>query len=168
MTAPIPAPEDSAEAMTPTSTPAEPDGKSRPAPRALVLPMHRILRIGGIAAAIALPAAALLGYLIAGMPGLWGGLLGIGIAVAFLAVTVIVGLATAGAEAAMLGFAVLGSWLIKIIVLIGVMAFLRGQDFYSRPVLFVSLLVGIAGTLFIEWRVVSTTKVPYVEPRAAS
>ena len=44
-----------------------------------------------------------------------------------------------------------------------VLAFLRGQDFYSRPVLFVALLIGTTGTLLLEARVVATTRVPYVE-----
>lgn len=158
MPAQTPVPQDPTDA-------GEPTAHSRPpGPRALVVPMRRILRTAGIAAAVALPVAGLVGYLFDGAAGAWGALIGMGIAVAFLAVTVLVALATAHTDANLLGFAVLASWLVKIIVLIVVLAFLRGQDFYSRPALFVALLVGTAGTLFIEWRVAVTTRVPYVEP----
>ncbi len=158
MTPPTPVPQDPTDAPTATTRPA-PRG-----PRALVVPMNRILRIGAIAAAVALPAATLLGYLVAGVPGAWGGLLGMGIAVAFFAVTVVVALATARTRhTSMLGLAVLASWIIKVALLMVVLAFLRGQDFYSRPVLFVALLIGTTGTLLLEARVVATTRVPYVE-----
>lgn len=126
--------------------------------------MNRILRTGGIAAAIALPVATLIGYLVAGVPGAWGGLLGMGIAVAFFAVTVVVALATARTRhTSMLGLAVVASWVVKVALLIVALVFLRGADFYSRPVLFVALLVGTVGTLVLEARVVATTQVPYVE-----
>lgn len=177
MPAPTPVPHDPADShrtdghpadsRAPEDRPADSTTTAKPSatrgPRALTVPMHRILRTGAIAAAISLPVAAVIGYLVAGVPGVWGALIGMGLAVVFLAVTVLVGLATAHTDAAMLGFAVLGSWLAKIIVLIVVLALLRGKDFYAPGVLFVALLVGIAGTLLIEWRVVSTTKVPYVE-----
>ena len=161
-----PVPHDPTDSSTEASSPEVARPGPRPGPRALVEPMRRILRTAGLAAAVALPVAGLVGYLAGGAAGAWGALIGMGIAVVFLAVTVVVALATARTEdAGLLGFAVLASWLVKIIVLIAVMAFLRGQDFYSRPALFIALLVGTAGTLFIEWRVVVTTRVPYVEPQ---
>jgi hypothetical protein len=159
MPAPTPLPEDSAQV-----TAAAGAGTSRPAPRALVAPMSRILRIGTIAVLGALPVATLLGYLLAGAPGAWGALIGMGIAVAFFAVTVIVALVTARTRrTSMLGLAVVASWVLKVAVLIGILMALRGADFYSRPALFISLLVGTIGTLVIEARVVATTQVPYVE-----
>jgi hypothetical protein len=140
------------------------DPDKRPGPDALVVPMHRVLRAGTIAAVIALPVSALLGYLLGGTAGAWGALIGMGIAVAFFAVTVAVALLTAGMDATRLGVWVLGSWLIKLILLIVVLALLRGEDFYSRPALFMGLLVGTVGSLVLESRIVATTRVPYVEP----
>lgn len=173
MPAPIPVPEDSTETATAaeaaTESAAHTDAgeaapAERPAPRALVAPMSRIVRVGTYAALGALPAAALLGYVFAGAPGAWGALIGMGIAVAFFAVTVIVALATARTRhPELLGLAVVASWIVKMIVLILILIPLRGADFYSRPALFVSLLVGTLGALLIEARVVATTKVPYVE-----
>ena len=137
---------------------------TRSGPTALVAPMRRVLRTGGLAAVVALPVAAAIGYLLGGAPGAWGALIGMGLAVGFLAVTVAVALATAGMDPGRLGAWVLGSWLVKIVLLIAVLALLRDADFYSRPALFVALLVGTAGSLLLEARVVTTTRVPYVEP----
>jgi hypothetical protein len=167
MPAQTPVPQDPTDAVPQTQSASSAPGAKPPGargPRALVVPMNRILRTGAIAAAIALPLAALVGYVVDGVPGAWGGLLGMGIAVVFFAVTVVVALATARTKhTSMLGLAVVASWVIKVALLIVALVFLRGADFYSRPVLFVFLLVGTIGTLVIEARVVATTQVPYVE-----
>jgi hypothetical protein len=133
-------------------------------PTALVVPMRRVLRAGAVGAAVALPVATLLGALLGGAPGAWGALIGMGLAVAFFGVTVAVSLVTARMDPTRLGIWVLGSWLLKMVLLIVVLALLRDADFYSRPALFVSLLVGVVGSLLLEARIVATTRVPYVEP----
>jgi hypothetical protein len=75
----------------------------------------------------------------------------------------LVALLTAGMDATALGASVLGSWLVKMVLLLVVLALLRDADFYSRPVLFLSLLVGTIGTLVLEALVVTRTQVPYTE-----
>ncbi len=135
-----------------------------PRPESFVIPMRRVLRAGQIGAAVALPVAGLLGWFVAGPPGAWGALIGMGIAVGFLAVTVVVALATAGLEPAALGGWVLGSWVVKVLLLIGVLAVLRDATFFSSAWLFGSLLVGTVGALTVESLVVVRTRVPYVEP----
>jgi hypothetical protein len=82
----------------------------------------------------------------------------------FLGITATVALATARLSPSTLGAAVLGSWLLKIVVLIVVLVVLDGRDFYSRGVFFVVFLLGTAGFLLVEAFVVVRTKVPYVEP----
>ncbi len=146
--------------MTDTSDPA---GPARPGPTALVTPMRRVLRIGLVASLVALPVAVLIGFLVAGASGAWGAAIGMGIAVGFFAITVGVALGTAGMDTTALGASVLGSWLIKMVLLIVVLVLLRDADFYSRPVLFISLLVGTIGTLVLEALVVTRTQVPYTE-----
>ncbi len=146
---------------------AVPEGSAadRPAgPTALVAPMRRVLRTGGIAAAVALPVSGLAGWLLAGPEGAWGALIGMGMAVAFFGITVTLSLATARMAPTQLGVAVLASWLAKMVVLLALLVVLRGMDFYSRPALLISLLIGTIGCLLLEARIVATTKVPYVEP----
>lgn len=137
-------------------------------PVSLVRPMRAILRTGALAALVALPVAAGLGWLFAGAPGAWGALIGMAIPVGFFAITVVVALATAGMDPTQLGVAVLLSWLGKIVLLLVVLAALRGATFYDRVTLFVALLVGTIGSLLLEGIVVTRTKVPYVEPEASA
>jgi hypothetical protein len=145
-----------------TDTPEPARGAPR-GPTALVTPMRRVLKVGLIASLVALPVAVLIGFLVAGTAGVWGAAIGMGIAVGFLTITVGVALGTAGMDTTALGASVLGSWLIKMILLIVVLVLLRDADFYSRPVLFVSLLVGTIGTLVLEAVVVTRTQVPYTQ-----
>lgn len=142
---------------------AEPMRAQSPGPVALVAPMRRVLRVGGAALLITWPMALAIGFLIDGLPGLWGALIGMGLAAVFFALTVGVALGTARMSVSVLGAAVLGSWLIKMVLLIVVLALLREEDFYSRPVLFVTLLAATIGALVLEAWVVNTTRVPYTE-----
>jgi hypothetical protein len=146
--------------MTDSTPPA---AGARSGPTALVTPMRRVLRLGLIASLVALPVAVLVGYLVAGAEGAWGAAVGMGIAVGFFTITVGVALVTAGMDATALGASVLGSWLVKMVLLLVVLALLRDADFYSRPVLFLTLLLGTIGTLVLEALVVTRTKVPYTE-----
>lgn len=130
----------------------------------MVVPMRRMLTIGAVCGLIALPVAALLGYLVAGVPGAWGALIGMAIPICFFAITAVTALVTAHLGPTTLGIAVLGGWLLKIVLLLGVLLVLRGTDFYDRMTLFVALLLGTAGSLLLEALVVARTRVPYVEP----
>ena len=137
----------------------------RSAPQALVRPMRRILVLGYAAALAVLALACLVGWLAAGGPGLWGAVLGVGVPVAFLSLTTVVALATARLDVGALGAVVLGSWLVKLVVLIAVLAVLRDRDFYSRPVFFWTFLAALVGYLVLEAVLVVRTRAPYVEPR---
>jgi hypothetical protein len=131
---------------------------------AVVRPLRRILLWGAVAALLLVPVAMFIGHLVAGRPGLWGGLIGALVPLGFFGVTVVVGLLSARMSATALGVVVLGSWLGKMAVLIVVLASLRGADFYDRVVLGVVLLVGTVVVLLLEALVVVRTRVPYVDP----
>lgn len=126
--------------------------------------MTAVLRWGSLASLVAMVVAVVAGFLIAGMPGLWGGLLGIAIPVAFFSITVIVAIVTVRVRPEVFGAAILGSWLLKIVVLIAVLAVLSGADFYDRAVFFGAFVVGTVGYLVTEAIVVMRTRVPYIEP----
>jgi hypothetical protein len=136
-------------------------------PQSLVRPMRAILAWGLIAGAVALVLAMAVGYLVAGVPGVWGGLLGVGISVAFFTATVLVALVTARFNPTMLGVAVMVTWLVKMGVLVVILVFLRSADFYSRQVFFLSLLVCTFGYLGMEAWIVNRTKVLYLETEFA-
>ena len=128
---------------------------------ALIVPMKRILRVGAIAFLL-VPALSAVLFLLNQKAAGWGVLLGGGIPWVFFGVTAVMALKTAGVSAEKLGAIVLGSWLLKIIALLAVLAWMRGQDFYSRPVFFVTLLIATAGLLVTEAQITLKAKVPYV------
>lgn len=104
------------------------------------------------------------GALVAGRRGVWGALIGVGLALVFSGTTVVSMLVTARASAARLAAVVLGAWLGKVLVVIVVLALIHDRDFYDRPVLAVVLLVGVVGSAVLDYRAVSRGRVPYVEP----
>ena len=93
-----------------------------------------------------------------------GILLGGGLAWVFFAFTAVTALRTASLKPQYLGFVVLGSWLIKIILLLFVLAWLRGEEFYSRPAFFATLLIATFAMLTFEALITLKTRVPYVDP----
>lgn len=112
--------------------------------------------------------AAGVGWLVDGSAGMWGAILGIAIPVAFYSITVIVALVTLRVRPEVFGAAILGSWVVKIAVLIGVLAALSNADFYSRGAFFVAFVVGTVGYLVAEALIVVKTRVPFIEPREST
>ncbi|GAA3798205.1 hypothetical protein [Cellulomonas soli] len=107
-----------------------------------------------------------LGALLADAAGVWGALIGVGFALVFCGTTVVVMLRTAHANPQTMAIAVMGSWLAKLVVVIVVLALLRGQTFYDRVVLLVVVAVGTIGSALLDYRAVAAGRIPYVEPTA--
>jgi hypothetical protein len=105
-----------------------------------------------------------LGYLVAGLPGVWGALIGIGLALLFSGTTVASMLVTARAPATTMAAVVMGAWLAKVVVLIAVLVVIRDEDFYHRGVLAVVLFAGVIGSALLDLRAVKGGRVPYVVP----
>lgn len=99
-----------------------------------------------------------------GTPGVWGVLIGAGVGGSFILLTVITIMGTTRLSPSITMAAVMGSWFIKMVVVLVVMAILAGMDFYSKGAL-VSMLIGaIVAVLGAEVWGVLGTKTPYVEP----
>jgi hypothetical protein len=130
------------------------------------IPMVAVLRWGSVGSLVALVLAGGIGWVIDGTSGLWGGVLGIAIPVVFFSITVIVALFTLAVRPEIFGAAILGSWVIKLILLIAVLALLSGADFFNRAIFFVAFVVGTVGYLLAEAVIVVRTRVPFVEPQA--
>ena len=105
-----------------------------------------------------------LGALLAGTPGVWGALIGVGLALLFSGTTIVSMLVTSGKPPATMAAVVMGAWLGKVVVLIAVLALLRDEDFYHRGVLAAVLLVGVVGSALLDLRAVRGGRVPYVTP----
>lgn len=125
----------------------------------------RAALIIGLMAWFGLTAVAVaIGAGIAGKPGVWAAVIGSGIAGVFFLLTAAVALVTSAMNPGYLGGVILGSWLLKIVVLMGVLAWLRNEHFYHRGMLFSTLVITTFGMLILESVLVTRAKVPYVQP----
>lgn len=120
-----------------------------------------LILVGGLAVL-----GSLVGLLVAGLPGLWGALIGAALAAFFCATTVWSMLYTVGKGPTAMGAVVMGSWLAKMVVLIVVLVIITQFDFYDRVVLFVVLLLGAVGSALLDYRAVRNGRLPYVEPES--
>lgn len=127
----------------------------------------RMMRVGLLTLLALAPVATGLGALVAGRPGVWGALLGLALPALVLLVTLGAALATRRSRPEVLAAAVLGSYLFKLVLVIAVLAVLRGLDGYDRPVLGVTALVGLTVALVAEAVATVRAKVPYVTPEPA-
>lgn len=122
-------------------------------------------RAGLLALAAFVPLAALAGLLAEGRRGLVGALLGCLVPAVVLLLTW--GAAELGARRSATAFAglMLGSYLLKLVLVGAVLAVVRDVDGSSRGALGLSAITGLMVALVVEARVVATTRAPYVEPR---
>ena len=128
-------------------------------------PLVAVLRRSTILTLLGLVVGGGGGLLIAGSAGLTGALLGIAIPSVFFGTTLAVALLTGRTAGPALGAVVLGSWLVKLVVLVVVLAVLKPLTFYDRPVFGVALLGWTAVLLGLEVRVIKNTRQLYVEPQ---
>jgi hypothetical protein len=105
-----------------------------------------------------------IGLLVAGLPGLWVALVGAGIAAFFCATTIWSMMRTVGSSPARMAAFVMGAWVAKIVVLIVLLALLKGATFYDPWVLIAVLAVGAIGSALLDYRAVNAGRVPYVQP----
>lgn len=140
----------------PETTPAAPD------------PVRDVLRQALVATvwlvAVLAVVGSVVGWFVAGAPGVWGALLGAGIALVFCGTTLVTTMTTSKADLQVMTMVVMGAWLAKMLVLVVVFALLRGADFYHLPVFVVVLLLGVAGSFALDFRAIQAGRVPHVDP----
>lgn len=102
--------------------------------------------------------------LLAGMPGLYGALLGAGVGGLFILCTALGVLFTAKLPATTAGAVILGTWLLKMILAIAVLAILKPLDFYDKMSLVLVMVFSLIIVLGAETYGVLGVKAPYVEP----
>ncbi|PXY13398.1 hypothetical protein [Corynebacterium striatum] len=97
-----------------------------------------------------------------GLPGIWGVVIGAGIGGGFVLLTVVSVLAASKTSPTNTIIVVMGSWLVKILVLIIILAVIRDLEFYDKMAMFVAVVLALLATLGTEaWGVVSA-RVSYV------
>ena len=128
-------------------------------------PLTRVLRIGGPAALAYLLVATGVGHFWAGSWGSFGGMFGALVPTVFLGITAATGVVARRMKPELLGFAILGSWLIKMIALLGFLAWFKHQDWYDRGYFFIVLLLGTFALLMLEGWLVTRSPQHYVTPQ---
>lgn len=103
-----------------------------------------------------------IGIALAGAAGLWAALLATALGLFFTLTTIGALWLVAGRGQQLLMIALLGGWLMKMMVLIGVLIWLREETFYHRGVFVATLMFLVVAALVIEMLVVSRTRLPYV------
>lgn len=114
----------------------------------------KILLYTGVLAVVIAVVGGGAGYLVAGTDGLWSALVGTGLAVLFAALTALSMLVAIRFRLAGFFGIVMGLWLVKLVIFIGLLVLVRDQPFVDDVVLFLSLVVSIVGTLAIDALVV--------------
>ncbi|MGX5681314.1 hypothetical protein [Schumannella luteola] len=110
----------------------------------------------------------LVGFLVAGVPGLVSGLIGAGLTALFMVLTagsiVLAAKATKNEPSSTLFFGiVLGSWLLKFVLFIAILLILRGQPFLEPLVFFFAILAAVIGSLVVDVIAFVGSRTPYVE-----
>jgi hypothetical protein len=105
----------------------------------------------------------LAGYFVESMNGVVSALIGAGLAFAFGALTVVSMMI--GRKLSLAGFfgVVMGGWLIKLIGFALLARSLQGAEFINGPVLFLTLVAAILGSLVIDSIAVLSARIPVVE-----
>jgi hypothetical protein len=125
----------------------------------------RSLRYGALVSALVAVGGAVAGFLVAGVPGLAGGLLGAALSFAFLGLTAL-SLLLAGrlsngdlTSPAFLGV-VFGVWTLKLVVFFVLSLWLRGQDWLDPAVFGLTAIVGVLGSLVADAVAFQRSRIP--------
>jgi len=124
---------------------------------------RRALRWIGILMATLAIGGTVIGWFTAGLPGVWGALIGVALAGLCCAATVWSVAHTIGADSTAIATSVLGTWLVKLVLIIITLVFLRGREFYNPYVLFGVLALGVLGSVAIEAYCVHRSRMSYVD-----
>ncbi len=146
---------------TPSPEPAREDAARASSERAVLRTALRdtLLLVGAL-----LVLGVAVGAIVSGTAGVWGALVGAALAAFFCATTIWSMMRSVGSGPAAMAGLVMGTWIAKVIVLVVVLALLRGADFYDRYVLFVVLALGAVGSALLDYRAVKGGRMPYVQP----
>lgn len=102
------------------------------------------------------------GFFVSGWNGVWSALIGAGLALVFSGTTVLSVLRTAGAAPVRMMTTIMGTWLLKIVVVFLALAVLSRAGFIDRMVLAVVLLLGVIGSAVLDYRAVERGRITYV------
>jgi len=107
------------------------------------------------------------GYLIAGMAGVWAALIAAGIGLFFTGTTVVLIYLVVGRGPELLQIVLLGGWVVKMGVVLVLLLWLRTMDFFHLEYFGAVLILLALALVAVELVTVARTRLPAVEPGAA-
>lgn len=151
----------------PTSHPdADPDPDGAP-PRPPVDPVRRVMRRILVISALLVGGLALVGSvvggLVAGGPGVAGALAGAGMAFVFQGLTVLTVQLTSRSGPTMSLGVIMGAWVLKVVAFMVLVIALHGSPHVAGPVLFLTLVAAVLGTLAVDVVTVLRGRIPVVD-----
>lgn len=102
-----------------------------------------------------------IGWFIAGAPGVWGALMGAALTLVFCGATIIAMMLTTNSGATTMAAVVVGSWFVKVVVTLGLIIAVRNATFYDKPVFVTTVIIAVIGTLALDMRAVAAGRMPY-------
>ncbi|KAA8724020.1 hypothetical protein [Corynebacterium spheniscorum] len=129
-------------------------------------PLRRGIRLGALALLMLAVLSIAAWSLAKGTPGMWGGILGSLIGGIFVLATALIVQATAKTSPTTTIAVVMGSWLVKIVVLFVIVHTLQRYSFYDRYALGVTIMLALIVVLGTETWGIMTANVTYVTPRS--
>ena len=125
--------------------------------------LRRALIFGGWFALLLAAVGALAGFFAAGVAGIVSALIGAAMAGVFLGITAgSILLASRYDVIAFFGI-VMGAWLLKFVIFLVLALALRDQPWIDARVMFLTLVVGVVGTLVVDMVVVAKSRMAYVD-----
>ena len=130
--------------------------------------LKKILRYGGVLAAIVIVVGVVAGLAVDGSRGLVSALIGAVMAFLFLGVTaasIIVANRVTNNDFLNPAFflIVLGGWILKFVVFIVLVLILRDQPWINTIVLFITIVASVIGSLVVDVLVIARSRQPYVD-----
>lgn len=123
--------------------------------------LRRAVLLTAIVAVVIAVVGGVIGYLVVGTDGLWSALIGTGLAVVFAVITAFTLMAALNRPITLFFGIIMGSWLLKIVVFMALLALVTSLDFVHPVVLFLSVVAAVVGTLAVDTIVVMNARQSY-------
>lgn len=130
---------------------------------ALMSLMRTIVRRQAVASLVIVVMGLVIGLLAAQTAGLWGALIGAGMAAIMVGATTLSLYGAVGREPHILMLIVMGSWILKMVLIVIVLLALRDADFYNRYVLAGVLMSAVLAGVGVDIHAVMTARLTNVE-----
>lgn len=111
---------------------------------------RRVLKWSAIVAAAVAVIGGVVGFIFAGWPGLVSALIGAALTLVFAGITVLSVILAARLDTTFFMATILGAWILKFIVFLGVMFAIKDQPFIHDWTLWGSLVAAVVGTLAVD------------------